>query len=68
MQGEENLSSDTPTEDYTILPDVSNESVEDTASQSQSSSTENNSRRYPQRIRCPPQRYQENLGGGSVEQ
>ena len=68
MQGEEDLSSDTPTKDYTMLPDVSTESVEDTASQSQSSSTENNSRRYPQRIRRPPLRYQENLGGGSVEQ
>ena len=50
VQGEEDLSSDTPTEDYTMLPDVSTESVEGTASQSQSTSTENYSQRYPQRI------------------
>ena len=68
VQGGEDFSSDIPIEDYTMLPDVSTESLEGTASQLQSTSIENNSRRYPKRSRRPPQRYQENLGGGSVEQ
>ena len=58
VQSEEDRSSDTSTDDYTMLPDVSTEPSEGTASQSQSTSIENNSRHYPQRIRRPPQRYQ----------
>ena len=68
VQGEEDHSSNTLTKDYMMLPDVSTEPSEGTASQSQSTSTENNSRCYSQRIRRPPQRYQGNVGGGSVEQ
>ena len=48
-------------DEFTTLPDISTSEV-DTSSvptpHSQSASSDNNTRRYPKWVRCPPKRYQ----------
>ena len=53
-QDEENCLGDT-SDDFTMLPDVSTEAK--AVTHPQFSDTENNTRRYPQRVRRPPLRY-----------